>query len=72
MSEVENLEKLRGHFVSARRKEVAKVLRSKSPSVVAARGIEIVAWERNSAKTRSTSLLSDGRRPVTHAVRRGK
>jgi hypothetical protein len=33
MTEVENLEKLRGHFVSARRKEVAKVLRSKSPSV---------------------------------------
>jgi hypothetical protein len=36
MSEVENLEKLRGHFVSARRQGVAKMLRSKSPSVVAA------------------------------------
>ena len=36
MSEVEDLEKLRGHFVRARRQEVGKVLRSKSPSVVAA------------------------------------
>jgi flagellar biosynthesis chaperone FliJ len=40
MSEIENLEKLRGHFVSARRKEVAKALRSKSPSVVAARRLQ--------------------------------
>jgi hypothetical protein len=40
MSEVERLEKLRSHFVSARRKEVAKVLGSKSPSVVAARTLK--------------------------------
>jgi hypothetical protein len=40
MSEVERLEKLRGHLVSARRKEVAKVLRSKSPSVLAARRLK--------------------------------
>jgi hypothetical protein len=40
MSEVENLEKLRGHFVNARRQEVAKVLKSKSPSVVAARRLK--------------------------------
>ena len=37
MSEIERLEKLRGYLVSARRKEVAKVLRSKSPSVLPAR-----------------------------------
>jgi flagellar biosynthesis chaperone FliJ len=37
MSEAENLEKLRGHFVIARRQEVAKALRSKRPSVVTAR-----------------------------------
>jgi flagellar biosynthesis chaperone FliJ len=35
-----NLEKLRGHFVSARRQEVAKVLRSKRPSVVTARRLK--------------------------------
>jgi hypothetical protein len=40
MSEVERLEKLRGHFVSARRKGVAKVLGSKSPSVLAARRLK--------------------------------
>ena len=40
MSEVERLEMLRSHFVSARRKEVAKVLGSKSPSVVAARRLK--------------------------------
>ena len=40
MSEVEDLEKLRGHFVRARRQEVGKVLRSKSPSVVAARRLK--------------------------------
>ena len=40
MSEVERLEKLRGHLVSVRRQEVAKVLRSKSPSVVAARRLK--------------------------------
>jgi hypothetical protein len=40
MSEVERLEKLRSHFVSARRKEVAKVLGSKSPSIVAARRLK--------------------------------
>jgi pyruvate formate-lyase activating enzyme-like uncharacterized protein len=39
MSEVENLEKLRGHFVRARRQAVAKVLGSKSPSVVTARNL---------------------------------
>jgi hypothetical protein len=40
MSEVERLEKLRGHFVKARRQEVSKVLRSKSPSVVAVRRLK--------------------------------
>jgi flagellar biosynthesis chaperone FliJ len=40
MSEAENLEKLRGHFVSARRQEVAKVMRSKRPSVVTARRLK--------------------------------
>jgi hypothetical protein len=40
MSEVARLEELRSHFVSARRKEVAKVLGSKSPSVVAARRLK--------------------------------
>ncbi len=40
MSDIENLEKLRGHLVSVRRKEVAKVLGSKSPSVVAARRLK--------------------------------
>ena len=40
MSEVERLEKLRGHLVSVRRQEVAKVLRSKSPSPVAARRLK--------------------------------
>jgi flagellar biosynthesis chaperone FliJ len=40
MSEAENLEKLRGHFVSVRRQEVAKVLRSKRPSVVTARRLK--------------------------------
>jgi hypothetical protein len=40
MSEAENLEKLRDHFVSARRQEVAKVLRSKRPSVVTARRLK--------------------------------
>jgi hypothetical protein len=40
MSEIERLEKLRGHLVGARRKEVAKVLRSKSPSVLAARRLK--------------------------------
>jgi hypothetical protein len=40
MSEVGNLETLRGHFVSVRRQEVAKVLRSKSRSLVAARRLK--------------------------------
>jgi hypothetical protein len=40
MSDVENLEKLRGHFVSARREEVAKVLGSKSPTLVAGRRLK--------------------------------
>jgi hypothetical protein len=40
MTEVENLEKLRGHFVRARRQEVGKLLRSKSPSLVAARRLK--------------------------------
>jgi hypothetical protein len=40
MSDIENLEKLRSHLVSVRRKEVAKVLGSKSPSVVAARRLK--------------------------------
>jgi flagellar biosynthesis chaperone FliJ len=42
MSEVESLEKLRGHFVSARRKEVTKVLGSKSPSFVAGRRLKAI------------------------------
>jgi hypothetical protein len=38
MSEVDNLEKLRGHLVSARRRQVAKVLGSKSlPNAAAGR-----------------------------------
>jgi hypothetical protein len=40
MSDVENLEKLRGHLVRARRQTVAKVLGSKSPSLVAARRLK--------------------------------
>jgi hypothetical protein len=40
MSDVENLEKLRGHFVGARREEVAKVLGSKSPTLVAGRRLK--------------------------------
>jgi hypothetical protein len=40
MSEADNLEKLRGHFVSARRQEVARVMRSKRPSVVTARRLK--------------------------------
>ena len=40
MSEIENLEKLRGHFVSSRRQQVAKLLGLKSPSIVAARKLK--------------------------------
>jgi len=40
MSEIENLEKLRGHFVSARRQQVSKLLGLKSPSIVAARRLK--------------------------------
>ena len=40
MSEIENLEKLRGHFVRARRQQVAKLLGVKSPSIVAVRRVK--------------------------------
>jgi hypothetical protein len=40
MSDVENLERLRGHLVRTRRQTVAKVLGSKSPSVIAARRLK--------------------------------
>ena len=40
MSEIKNLEKLRGHFVRARRQQVAKLLGVKSSSIVAARRVK--------------------------------